>query len=150
VNEEALAHWGGGAVALKKTHYIILHSYSAHLESSPTYLLRIYFMSTSNSCGPGSVAGIATGYGLDGCGDRIPVRATFSALVQTGPGAHSVSCTMGIGSFPGVKSGQGVTLRPYFLLVPWSRKCRAIPLLPLWAAQPVQSLSACTKVHFTF
>jgi len=24
---------------------------------------------------------------------------------------------------------------------------RAIPLLPLWAARPVQSLSACTRVH---
>src|SRR5215471_1007298 len=27
---------------------------------------------------------------------------------------------------------------------------RAIPLLPLWAVRPVQSLSACTRVHFTF
>jgi len=27
---------------------------------------------------------------------------------------------------------------------------RAIPLLPLWALRPVQSLSACTRVHFTF
>jgi hypothetical protein len=27
---------------------------------------------------------------------------------------------------------------------------RAIPLLPLWAVQPVQSLSARTRVHFTF
>ena len=25
-----------------------------------------------------------------------------------------------------------------------------IPLLPLYAIQPVQSLSACTRVHFTF
>jgi len=25
-----------------------------------------------------------------------------------------------------------------------------IPLLPLWAVRPVQSLSACTTVHFTF
>ena len=36
------------------------------------------------------------------------------------------------------------------LLVPWSRNSRAIPLLPLWAVRPVQSLSACTGVHFTF
>ena len=28
--------------------------------------------------------------------------------------------------------------------MPWSRKSRAIPLLPLWAVQSVQSLSACT------
>ena len=33
------------------------------------------------------------------------------------------------------------------LPLPYSR---AIPLLPLWAVQPVQSLSACTSVHFTF
>jgi len=25
-----------------------------------------------------------------------------------------------------------------------------IPLLPLWTVRPVESLSACTKVHFTF
>ena len=37
-----------------------------------------------------------------------------------------------------------------YILVPWSRKSRAIPLLSLWAVRPVQSLSACTRVHFTF
>jgi len=26
---------------------------------------------------------------------------------------------------------------------------KAIPLLPLWAVRPVQSLSVCTRVHFT-
>jgi len=30
------------------------------------------------------------------------------------------------------------------------KKSRAIPLHPLWAVRPVQSLSACTRVHFTF
>jgi hypothetical protein len=60
------------------------------------------------------------------------------------------SCTMGTGSFPGLKSGRGVTLTPHPLLVPWSIKSRVIPLLPLWAVRPVQSLSACTRVHFTF
>ena len=48
--------------------------------------------------GPGNVVGIATGYGLDG-------GARFSAPVQTGPGAHAASYTMGTGSFPGVKRG---------------------------------------------
>ena len=43
-------------------------------------------------------------------GDRIPVGARFSATVQTGPGAHPASCTMATGSFPGVKSGRGLTL----------------------------------------
>ena len=74
----------------------------------------------------------------------------FSTPVQTGPGVHPASCTMGTGSFPGVKSIRGVILTPHPLLVLWSRKGRAIPLPPLWAIQPVQSLSACTRVHFTF
>ena len=99
--------------------------------------------------GPGSVVGIATGYGLDGSGIESRWRTRFSAPVQTGPGAHPASCAMGNGSFPGVKSGQGVRLTPRSLLVPWSRKSRAIPLLPLWAVRPVQSLNVCTRVHFT-
>jgi len=44
------------------------------------------------------------------------VGARFSAPVQTGPGAHQASCTMGTGSFPGVESGRGVTLIPHPLL----------------------------------
>jgi hypothetical protein len=39
---------------------------------------------------------------------------------------------------------------PHPLLVPWSRKGRAISLLHLWAVRPVQCLSVCTRVHFTF
>ena len=101
-------------------------------------------------CGPGSVVGIATGYGLDGPGIESRWGRDFSAPVQTGPGAHTASCTVGTRSFPGVKNGRGVTLTPHPLLVPWSRKSRAIPLLPLWAVRPVQSLSACTRVHFSF
>jgi len=56
------------------------------------------------------------------------VGARFSAPEQTGPGAHPASCKMGTGSFPGVKSGRGVTLTTHPLLVSWSRKSRAIPL----------------------
>ena len=37
-----------------------------------------------------------------------------------------------------------MTLTPHPVLVPWSRKSRAMPLLLLWAVWPVQSLSACT------
>ena len=60
---------------------------------------------------------------------------------------------MGTGSFPGVKSGRGVTLTLHRLLVPWSRKSRynsspcTVQLYlysPLWAVRSVQSLSACT------
>jgi len=48
------------------------------------------------------------------------VGARFSAPVQTDPGAHPASCTMGTGSFSRLKSGRGVTLTPHPLLVPWS------------------------------
>jgi len=41
-------------------------------------------------------------------------------------------------------------LTPQPVLVLWSRKSRTIPLLPLWAVRPVQSLNAYTRVHFTF
>ena len=68
--------------------------------------------------GPDSVVGIATGYGLDGPGIESQWGTRFSAPVQTGPGAHPVSCTMGTEYFAGVKSGRGVTLTPHPLLVP--------------------------------
>jgi len=100
-------------------------------------------------CGPGSSVGIATGYVLDVPGIESRWGRNFPPPVQSGRGAHTTSCTMGTGSFPVVKSGRGVTLTPQPLLEPWSRKSRAILLLPLWAVRFVQSLSACTSVHFT-
>jgi len=93
-------------------------------------------------CGLGSSVSIATGYGLYGPGIQ-------STPVKTGPGANPAPCTMDTGSFPGVKSGRGLMLIPHLLLVLWSRKTRPIPLLPVWSIRPVQSLSACTGVHFT-
>jgi len=38
------------------------------------------------------------------------------------------SCKMGAGSFPGVKCGRGVLLTTYHLLMPRSRKSRALTL----------------------
>ena len=87
--------------------------------------------------------------------------ARFSTPVETGPGAHPTSCTMGTGSFPGVKSGRGVTLTPHPLLVPWSHERVELYLYSPYgpyglyrASVPVQGctlpyLSACTRVHFT-
>jgi hypothetical protein len=56
----------------------------------------------SHYSGPGSSVGITTDYGLDGPGIES-CGARFFAHVHTGPGAHPASCTMGTGSFPGVK-----------------------------------------------
>ena len=54
--------------------------------------------------GLGSVVGILTVYGLDGPGIESRWGAKFSAPVQTSSGAHPASCTLGIGSFPGVEA----------------------------------------------
>ena len=79
-------------------------------------------------CGPCSVVGMATGYGLDGWGIESRWGMRFTAPVQTGHEAHPASCTYnGYRVFPG---DRGVTLTPHPLVVPWSRKSRAIPLLP--------------------
>ena len=68
--------------------------------------------------GPGQLSRYSDWLLAGRSGDRIPVEAKFSAPVQTGPGAHPASCTMGTGSFLGVKSGRGVTMSPHPLLVP--------------------------------
>ena len=67
-----------------------------------------------------TVQRLATGWIVRGSKKKIPVGARFFTPVQTGPGAHPASCTMGTGSLPGVKSGRGVTLTRHPLLVPWS------------------------------
>ena len=65
------------------------------------------------SVGRESAVGIATHYGLDGLGIESRWGARFSALVQTCPGAHPASCTMGNGWFHGVKRpGRGVDHPP--------------------------------------
>jgi hypothetical protein len=56
-----------------------------------------------------SSVGIATRYGLKGPGIESPWGARFSAPVQTGPGTHPASYTMGTGFFLGGKRpGRGV------------------------------------------
>ena len=63
--------------------------------------------------GRGSSVGIVTRYGLGGPGIESRCGWDFSGPVQTGPGAHPASYTMGTGSFPGVKRpGRGVDHPP--------------------------------------
>jgi len=46
--------------------------------------------------------------------DSIPLGLRFTVPVQTGPGAHPASCTMGTGSLPEVKWwGHGVGHPPH-------------------------------------
>ena len=64
-------------------------------------------------CGPGWLNRYSDSLRAGRSGDGIPVGARFSTPVQTGPGAHPASCTMGTGSFPGVKRpGRGADHPP--------------------------------------
>ena len=100
-------------------------------------------------CEPGSSIGIVTGYGLDGPG----IESRWAEIFRTCPdrpwGPSSLLYS-GYRVFPGGKERPGRDADPSPLLVPWSRKSGAIPLLPLWSVRHVQSLSAYTRVHFTF
>jgi hypothetical protein len=79
-------------------------------DSSVSVLLHIF----SNSVGRNSSVGIATTLRAGRSEDLIPVGARFFTPVQTDPGAHPASCTMGTGSFPGVKRpGRGVDHPPH-------------------------------------
>ena len=62
---------------------------------------------------------------------------------------NRASCTMGTGSFPGVRAAGAWS----WLLIPsiaMVKKEYSYTSTPLWFISPVQSLSACTSVHFSF
>jgi hypothetical protein len=64
--------------------------------------------------GRDSSDGIATGYGMDGPGIESRWGRDFSH-VQTGPGVHPTTCTVGTGSFLRVKRpGHGADHPPPF------------------------------------
>jgi hypothetical protein len=68
----------------------------------------------------------------------------FPLPVETGPGAHTVFCVMGTGSFPGVARGRGVTLTPPPSSAGVIKQSRAIPLLSL------RVFVVCKKVKHRF
>ena len=83
-------------------------------------------------------------------GDRIPVGGEIFRTCPYRPWGPPSLMYNGYRVFPGGKKWPGREADPHPLLVPWSWNATAIPLLPLWAVRPVQSLSACTRVTFTF
>ena len=110
---------------------IVLGCFSLYRKRISKICLKLYA-----GVGRGISVGIATDYRLDDPVIESLWGARFSAPLQTGPGAQPASCTK-------VKSGRGVTLTPHPLLVPWSWKGRAIPLLPLWTVR--YGPTACTE-----
>ena len=76
------------------------HTKSLYLFKSGELFITCLFIKFG---GRDSSVGIATRYGLDGPGIESRWEVRFSAYAQTGPEAHPASCTMGTGSFPGVK-----------------------------------------------
>ena len=95
------------------------------------------------------MVGIAIGYGLDGLGIDFQWGRDFPHLSRPSLGPTQPPVKR-VPALSGGKDRPGRDADPSPLLVPLSRKSRAIPLLPLWAVRPVQSLSACTRVHFSF
>jgi len=65
-----------------------------------------FSLSRNTSSGPGIVVDIATGHGLDDPGIESRCGARFFESVQTVPGTHPASCTIGTGSFPGVEAAR--------------------------------------------
>jgi hypothetical protein len=98
-----------------------------------TLLRQAYISDVLLPCGPGSVIGIAIGYGLDG--PRIESR--WGRIIPTCPDRPWSPPSLlynGYRVFRGVKSGRGVTLTPHPLLVSWS-----------YTSTPPVGRRACTK-----
>ena len=96
--------------------------------------------------GRNSSVGIATGYGLDGPGIESRWGRDFRHLSRPalGPTKPPVQWV------PGLSWGKERPERDADPSAPSSAVVRAIPVLPLLALRHVQSLSACTRVTFTF
>ena len=73
-------------------------------------LVSIHLIRRGQEC----AVGIATRYGLDGPGIESQWGPRSSAPIQTGPGTHPTSFTLGTGCFPRVKRpGRGADPAPH-------------------------------------
>jgi hypothetical protein len=76
-------------------------------------MLQFLALRTPSCFGPGSSVGVATDYGLDGPGIESRWGRDFSHTSRPALGPIPASCTMGTGSYPGVKrSGRGADHPP--------------------------------------
>jgi hypothetical protein len=89
--------------------------------------------------GPGSVVGIATGYGMDGPGIESRWGRDFPHLSRPALGPTQPPVQWVPGLSPGVKSGRGVTLTPHPLVVPLVMKEQS------YTSTPLMRRTACTE-----
>ena len=124
---------------------------SAQNDSTPTgysrFLVTVTMMCHTSGSGSQSVYRLATGWTVRGSN---PGGGEIFRTCSDRPWGPPSLLYDGYRVFPGGKERPGRDDYPSPLLVPWSKNSRAILLLPLWAVRPVQSFSACTRVHFTF
>jgi hypothetical protein len=109
-----------------KKRGILAPSPCAFIKSTGTYLTLPYKIQ-----GRESSVGIETGCGLDGPGIESRWDEIFRTLTDR-PWDSLSTCTVGTGSFPGLKRPER-SADTHPLLAPRSRKSRAIPLPSLWA-----------------
>jgi hypothetical protein len=113
-NEEAMTRVGSQSHREKKSSGPY-SCYSTHVDTSLHYEYTCYlsYIRAWRRMWAGLRSRYSDRLRAERSGDRIPVGERFSAPVQTCPGAHPASCTKSTGSFPGLKSGRGVTLTPH-------------------------------------
>jgi len=80
-------------------------------------MARFSILDTTTTVGRERSVGMVTRYRLDGPGTECRWGARIFASVQTGPGAHPASYTIGIGSFWG-QSSRDVALTTHIHLAP--------------------------------
>ena len=71
-------------------------------------------------------------------GDQIPVGARLSAPIQTGPGTHPASNTMGTGSFLGVKQLECGADHPFLSSIKVKERVELYLCSPSGPSWPVQ------------
>jgi len=117
-------------------------------------VLHVYYISeclsvcTISNVGRDSSVGIATGFGLGGPGIESRSGRDFPHFSRPAPGPTGLLYN-GYRVYSGGKKRPGRDADPSPHSSAVVKKSRAIPLTPLWPVRPVQSLSVCTRVHFT-
>jgi len=110
-------------------------------ESACISTLIYFYLTITHKSGPASSVGIATELLAGRSGDRIPVGARFSASPDRPWGPPSVLYN-GYQVFPGGKEPPGRDADPSPPSSAVVKKEESYTSIPLWAVQPVQSLSA--------